>query len=71
METPDSKLIAGEKFFVLAQLKLHTPFFDFGPTFRGDTQPIEKDLLDFRCKILCWIFSKNKYLKIIVIPEAF
>ena len=48
METPDSKLIAGEKFFFLAQLKLHTPFFDFGPTFRGDTQPIEKDLLDFQ-----------------------
>ena len=26
----------------------HTPFFDCGPVFRGDTQAIEKDLLDFQ-----------------------
>ena len=25
----------------------HTPFFDCGPVFRGDTQAIEKNLLDF------------------------
>ena len=26
----------------------HTPFFDCGPVFSGDTQAIEKDLLDFQ-----------------------
>ena len=59
-EAPNSGLTIGQKCFVVARLKLvlfkfwcHfffflTPFFDCGPVFRGDTQPIEKNILDFQ-----------------------
>ena len=48
----------------------HTPFFDFGSIFRGDTQPIEKNLLDFQMQNFMLNLLKNKYLKTIIIPEA-
>ena len=58
-EAPNSGLTIDQKMFIVARLKLalfkfwchliffHTPFFDCGPVFRGDTQAIEKHLLDF------------------------
>ena len=58
-EAPNSSLTIGQRFAV-ARLKLVLfkfwchffsflpPFFDFGPVFRGDTQTIEKNLLDFQ-----------------------
>ena len=58
-EAPNSGLTIGQKKFVAARLKLglfkfwchisfFTPFFDCAPVFRGDNQPIEKNLLDFQ-----------------------
>ena len=58
-EAPNSGLTIGQKKFVVARLKLglfkfwchisfFTPFFDCAPVFRGDNQPIEKNLLDFQ-----------------------
>ena len=50
---------------------LSYPFFDCGPVFRGDTQPIEKNLLDFRLQtFMLNLLSKKKYLKTIIIPEV-
>ena len=58
-EAPNSGLTISQKNCVVARSKLvlfkfwchffffHTSFFDCGPVFRGDTQPIEKKLLDF------------------------
>ena len=76
-EAPNSGLTIDQKIFIVARLKLvlfkfwchlvffHSPFFDCGPVFRGDTQAIEKKLLAkvFRCKILCWIFWTKKLFK--------
>ena len=59
-EAPNSGVTIGQKKFVVARLKLalfkfwchfcffHTSFFDCGSVFRGDTQPIVKNLLDFQ-----------------------
>ena len=74
-EVPDSGLTIDKKRFVVARLKLalfkfwchffffHTPFFDCGPVFRGDTQPIEKNLLDFQMQnfVLNLLNKKNSY----------
>ena len=57
-EAPDSGLTVSGKSFVVARLKLasfqfqcffyfHTHFFDIGPVFKGDAQPIEKKSIRF------------------------
>ena len=49
----------------------HTPFFDCVPVFRGGTQPIEKNLLDFQIQnFYTESFEQKIYLKTIIIPEA-
>ena len=47
--------------FALFKFFFHTPFFDCGPVFRGDTQAIEKNLLDFQMhnSILNLLNKKN------------
>ena len=50
---------------------VHTPFFDCVPVFRGGTQPIEKNLLDFQIQnFYTESFEQKIYLKTIIIPEA-
>ena len=40
----------------------HTPFFDCGPVFRGDIQPIEKNLLDFQMQnFMLNLLNKNLF----------
>ena len=49
----------------------HTPFFDCGAIFRGDTQPLEKKPIRFTdAKFYAESFEQKKYLKTITIPEA-
>ena len=80
---PNSGLTIGQKIFVVARLKLalfnfwchfsffHTSFFDCAPVFRGDTQTIEKNLLDFQMqKFMLNFLNKKNYLQTVIIPEA-
>ena len=49
----------------------HTPFFDCGAIFRGDTQQLEKKPIRFPdTKFYAESFEQKKYLKTIIIPEA-
>ena len=43
-----------------------TPFFDFRPVFRGDTQPIEKKVRFPDAKRYAESFEQKKYLKTII-----
>ena len=53
----------------------HTPFPDCGPVFRGDIQPIEKNLLDFQVQDFMLkllkkkIFNSNYYSRSLQDPE--
>ena len=76
-----------KKLFVVPQLKLalfkfwchffffHTPFFDCESVFRGDTQPIEKNLLDFQMQNFMLnllnknLFKNNHYSRCLQDPE--
>ena len=53
--------------FSVISFYFHTHFFDFGSILRMTPNQQKKPI---RCKILCWIFQWNKYLKTIIIPEA-
>ena len=85
-EAPNSGLTIDQKIFVVPRLKLvlfkfwcHfffflNPFFDCGPVFRGDTQPIEKSLLDFQMQnfmlnLLKKNFKNNHYSRSLQDPE--
>ena len=53
----------------------YTPFFDCGPVFRGDIQPIEKNLLDFQMQNFMLnllnknLFKNNHYSRCLQGPE--
>ena len=81
-EAPNSGLTVSEKNVCCSSIKtciipvlvlffyFHTPFFDFGPVFKGDAQPMEKNLLDFQMQKFMLNLLKKNYLKTIIIPEA-
>ena len=54
----------------------HTPFFDFGPVFKGDAQLMEKNLLNFQMQNFMLnllkkkLFKNNHYSRSLLDPET-
>ena len=79
-EFPNLELTDGEKFFVVARLKLipvlvsffhfHTPCFLFGPFLGVMPNEEKKNLLDFQMQNFMLNLLGKKCLKTIIISEA-